>query len=265
MAQAYSVFMNYGDRVKPFGIKRILGPDGQVIREWEPDIARGALDSSVCAAMDEFLRAVVTGGTATMARSIEDARGKTGTTSENKDAWFCGYTNNLVGIGWVASERKVGNRTVYDPMPSVFGGKVTVQIWTGVMKAAVKKYGSARSHRPENLRPLASTRSEPEPVEPPVDDVTGGNTPEPPAIEPPFPTDLPPLGEGPPEDRSPTEVNPGQAKPSEKPPRSEESPTVSVEVCAETGQLANRYCPETVTRKFPKSEAPKGRCTLHGS
>ncbi len=282
MAQAYSVFMNYGDRARPFGIKRVIGPNGEVVKEWEPDVQRGVLDPSVCASMDEFLRAVVTGGTATKARVIEDARGKTGTTSDNRDAWFCGYTNNLVGIGWVGNEQLVNGRWVYPPMQSsAFGGTITVEIWTGVMKEAIKKYGSKRSHRPEDLRPLTPTTAEPEPVEPPIDDVTGG---EPPAIEPdtlPPGVEPPGPGETIPADRVPTENPSGIPRPAGGPPRAEEpAPTpqppnrpprnaesglVSVEICADSGQIANRYCPETVTRRLPRGEAPKGRCSMHGA
>lgn len=281
MAQAYSVFMNYGDRAKPFGIKRVIGPDGRVIKEFEPEIQRNVLDPSVCASMDEFLRAVVTGGTATKARAVPDARGKTGTTSDNRDAWFCGYTNNLIGIGWVGNEQLVNGKWVYPPMQSsAFGGTITVDIWTIVMKEAVKKRGSKQSRRPEGLKPLSSISAEPMPEEPPVDDVTGGEPPEPKpdpsppeelpldpevprlpdgtrpgtAPETPRPAERPPRGEDP--------VVPGTERP--RPPRTPETRNVSVEICAETGLLANRYCPETVTRRLPRADAPKDHCTLHG-
>lgn len=279
MAQAYSVFMNYGDRATPFGITRVVGPNGEVVKEVGPDIKRGVLSPSVCAAMDEFLRAVVTSGTATKARVIEDARGKTGTTSDNRDAWFCGYTNNLVGIGWIANEKKENGKWVYDTMQSsVFGGTVTVEIWTGVMKEAVKRFGRKESRRPQDLDPLPSTRQEPEPVAPPVDDVTGGDTPEPPPditpeMTPPTNPDgtLPVSeGQGTPGGGGTTPAvvppNPerGPREPGRRPPRDPELELVTVEICADSGQIANRYCPETVTRRLPRSDAPKGRCTMHG-
>jgi penicillin-binding protein 1A len=266
MAQAYSVFMNYGDRARPFGIVRIIGPDGQVVKDWEPNIQRGVLDKSVCALMDEFLRAVVTSGTGWKARPIEDARGKTGTTSDNRDAWFCGYTNNLVGIGWVGNEQLINGRWEYPPMQSsAFGGTITVEIWTGVMKEAVKKYGKKESNRPENIKPLEDYRDEPPPIDPPVDDVAGGEVPEktpdlPPNLDPvvPEPGDLFPADRVPPSEgeRRPPRRTEG------RPPAGNEF--IDVEICADSGQAANRYCPETVTRRLSRQDAPRGRCTMHG-
>ncbi|MEQ1936089.1 MAG: transglycosylase domain-containing protein, partial [Fimbriimonadaceae bacterium] len=96
MAEGYSVFMTGGDRVLPRPILKIEGPNDQLIKQWQPQILKNQLDSRVANYIDQCLRGVVTGGTATRARGIADARGKTGTTQKNADAWFAGYTNNLV-------------------------------------------------------------------------------------------------------------------------------------------------------------------------
>jgi len=284
MAQGYSVFMNYGDRATPICIKRIIGPNGEVVKEWEPELRRVNVDPRVWGEMDEILRAVVTSGTGRRAQSVPDARGKTGTTSDNRDAWFCGYTNNLVGIGWVASERKVNGRWQYDVMPGVFGGQVTIHMWTAVMKEAVRKFGKKESHRPEDMEriPLAQRDPEPEPPldeEPPIDDVTGGDPPGPPPDMPPGTGTDPqidpvtglPYDQVPPattETRPPTptprtETRPPSTRPE---PRNEGPPPareVMVEICADSGQVATRYCPETVTRRMARENAPRGRCPLH--
>lgn len=277
MAQAYSVFMTRGDRVRPFGIKRIVGPDGEVIEEFEPKIDKGVLDAQVAGWMDGYLKAVVTGGTGRGARSVPNARGKTGTTSDHLDAWFCGYTNSLVGIGWVASERWDGNSWVYDPMSStVFGGKVTIQIWTSVMKEAVGLYeGEERKgqKKVEAVPPPDVT------AEPPVDDAAGTDTPT--IAQPPLPPDEgvitgdetlpPPTGEASGAGTTnPTTANAGDSKPTpgKKPASGRRNggpdEVVSVEVCAESGQLATAYCPETLTKTTQRSRAPKTRCQLHG-
>ncbi|MFN7172456.1 MAG: transglycosylase domain-containing protein [Fimbriimonadaceae bacterium] len=143
MLRAYSVFMTHGDRVQPFAISRIIGPGGEVIGVYEPQIARGVMNRRVATTMDRILRGVVTGGTARTASSVTDARGKTGTTSSNRDAWFAGYTNNLVGIAWIAREVRdeKNNRWVYQPMPGVFGGNVAVHIWRDVVGFAQKELG----------------------------------------------------------------------------------------------------------------------------
>lgn len=145
MAQGYSVFMLNGDRATPYGIKRIIGPNGELVKSFEPRIASGVLSSSTAQLMDGFLRAVVTSGTARRASSVINARGKTGTTSDNLDAWFCGYTDELLGIGWIANEvpsKSKDRKWDYLKMSStVFGGTVTVRMWTDIMTTAQKKIG----------------------------------------------------------------------------------------------------------------------------
>jgi penicillin-binding protein 1A len=244
-----------GDRAKPWGIRRVIGPDGEVIKEYAPEITRNVLDPRVCAEMDRFLRGVVTGGTATRAAGVPNARGKTGTTSDHRDAWFCGYTNSLVGIGWVASERKEDGRWVYDPMNRVYGGRVTIEIWTGVMKEAVKRYAHSEEARVRS--DLKDLRLEP-PDEPPVDDVAGGTQPFPETVP---PIDGPPTGDGASSEgagRTPVE---GGAPPSAE---SGAPAAVTVEICADSGVRATAYCPETVTRRYIRGEEPKRKCPIHG-
>ncbi|MBX3118977.1 MAG: transglycosylase domain-containing protein [Fimbriimonadaceae bacterium] len=275
MARGYSVFMLQGDRFEPYGITRIEGPSGGIIRDFKPTIRKNQLDPTVAGWMDDLLRKVVTGGTATIARSVPNARGKTGTTSENRDAWFCGYTNNYLGIGWVANERRSGDRWVYDPMTGVFGGKVTVQIWVGVMKKVVDKFGDGEARPRSNSLPPVSDVIEPVPVDPPVDDVAGatnGNDPAP-ADAPPTTTSAPATGPGttappaagdgatPPATSSQGTIKRDPVKPIGDP---KVEATVEQEICVDSGQQATIYCPETVTRKFKKSQAPKGKCPLHG-
>ncbi|HRJ33083.1 MAG TPA: PBP1A family penicillin-binding protein [Fimbriimonadaceae bacterium] len=141
LAQGYSVFQLHGDRATPFGVRRVYGPDGSLVIDNQPLIRRGVMSEERATEMDALLRSVVTSGTATRARGVVNARGKTGTTSENRDAWFIGYTDTLVGVGWIASERRSGNRWVYDEMPGVYGGTYTIQMWTQVMKFSQEKLG----------------------------------------------------------------------------------------------------------------------------
>ncbi len=262
MAEAYSVFQLQGDRVEPFGITRIEGPNGELLHEFQPIVRRNLLDQEVAGWMDGILRKVVTSGTATAARVVPNARGKTGTTSDNRDAWFCGYTNNYVGIGWVGNEHKSGSRWIYDPMTGVFGGKVTVQIWVGVMKQVVDRFGDGEDKpvRQKALPPVDPV-IEPLPTNPPVDDVAGGDETGPGtgnnATPPPTTGDTA---------SPPTQGNPGTAPTDPKKPKPDSGTEemVSVEICVESGQRSSIYCPETVTRKFKKGQAPKGKCPIHG-
>lgn len=273
MAEGYSVFMLRGDRFEPYMIRRVIGPNGEVVKDFQPNIRRNVLSKEVATQMDSFLRAVVTSGTATKARVIDDARGKTGTTSDNRDAWFCGYTDELIGIGWVANPQREGNRWVYEPMASsVFGGKVTVDAWIGVMKKAqaMLKDGSLRKRFDGKTEfddmSVKDVVVEPAPIpdENPVPEEQNDHTPV-------FPDTVPPIGttpaippDGPPIDPTRrTEPPPKETPPRGDPPKKEEK-TVSVEVCVDSGLRANRYCPETVTRKFAAGKEPKRTCNLHG-
>lgn len=258
LAQAYSVFMLYGDRAKPFGIKRIICPDGRIIDNFGPQISRNVLDSGVCNFIDGCLSAVVHGGTGKEASGIPNARGKTGTTSDHRDAWFCGYTNNLVGVAWVANEQRIGDRTYYKPMDGVFGGYVSVDIWTGVLRHALKRYDDSQKHTKgfEVPTPYIETESyrDETPAEPGPDTQPGD--------EEKFPETVPPIE---PSENPATEPTPPAAEPKtgETKTNENELPDQSVEVCTETGYRANPYCPSTATQKFSPGKIPR-RCPIHG-
>ncbi|RYG48652.1 hypothetical protein EON79_03860, partial [bacterium] len=210
MAEAYSVFMLKGDRVKPEIIARVIGPDGQLVREFIPVRFPNLLSYEVCQLMDGYLRDVVfsASGTAKLARSLEDAHGKTGTTSSHKDAWFCGYANGLVGISWV------GNLSGKEMTSEVYGGTVSVRFWTDIMTkardlglgrkievAAPKVYGSddvVPSNSDDEERVRRADRNDEDEEEKklapkPAEDTT---KPDPKTELPPsekFPTEVPPL------------------------------------------------------------------------
>ena len=264
MATGYSVFMLRGNRFTPYGIVQILDKDKSVYRNNNPRIIEHILDERVASYIDMCLRMVVTEGTGTAARSIKDARGKTGTTNDAKDAWFCGYTNNLIGIGWVGNIQYSASGTPrYAEMSdSVFGGKVTSQMWVEVMKHAQKKKGVGTARKgSELIRDDIPTETDATKVEPDVKtpDETPDETTDP----------LIPNGDGTNPDRGaadPPVIDPPVADPPKTEPRRNDPPTeesVEVDVCADSGQKATIYCPETVSRRFRKSEAPKRWCRKH--
>jgi len=298
MAEAYSVFMLRGSRAKPFLIDKIE-ENGNLVAESAPRIARDVLSPSVCDEMDTLLRAVVTGGTGTRAAVVPNARGKTGTTSQNKDAWFCGYANGLLGIGWVGNEQYSKRLKAYVPVAmrrSVFGGTVTAPFWAEVMGAAYGKFGD-RYARSENL-PSDAERMAPDSKKAedalPKDDtqipidinvpnpngspdqrnppVTGGDptavvagpghgaNPNPESHLPAPPPD-PTLAEPKPLRHAPPPERPAPRPVVHAQPREVEY--VDVEICADSGELATDYCPETVTRRFVKGRQPRRRCHVH--
>ncbi len=208
MAQGYSVFQLHGDRATPFGIRRIYGPDGSVVIDNQPRILRGVLSAEKAEMMDSLLRSVVTSGTATRARGINNARGKTGTTSENRDAWFVGYTDQLMGVGWIASEKRVGDRWVYEQMPGVYGGTFTIQIWNDIMKFAQAEIGE----KSRSIKEIGhGSVIAPDKPKPPPDEPTGDGTDPKPADE----WTLPPLEPAP-------NIN---KTPDREPPKTDPPPT----------------------------------------
>ena len=146
---------------------------------------------------------------------------------------------------------------------SAFGGTITVDIWTGVMREAVKTHGKKESMRPDGAVPLEQYRDEPPPTDPPVDNVAGDPNP---PIPPELPKELDPVMPKPGDTFPANQVPP--VKPDERKPPPDEPPVeegmVSLEICADSGAIAGRYCPETVTRRFLRGDAPRRRCNIHG-
>ena len=97
MATAYSVFANGGYRVKPYLISKITDSRGAPLSEAKPTLARKdaerAIDPRNAFIMTTLLHDVITSGTAARAMELKrnDLAGKTGTTNEYVDAWFCGF------------------------------------------------------------------------------------------------------------------------------------------------------------------------------
>ena len=265
MARAYSVFQNNGDRFEPFGVIRVIGSDGVQVKFVSPEFTRRQLGSTAAEGIDSCLRSVVTSGTATRAGSVTNARGKTGTTSSNKDAWFCGYTDKFLGIGWVANEtRDSKGRVRYQPMDDyVMGGHSVAPLWADIVGHAQDVFGEdARKFRSSGS--LGREEKEPADEENPGLDENKDPVPDDnPIVNPDVPEDAPdnvPTNEG----NKPDKVTP--IKPTEHDPRDPVPPAekiVFVEICADSGQRATIYCPERVRKAFRAGTEPKGRCTLH--
>lgn len=251
MAEAYSVFQSHGDRYPVYAVSRVIHPDGSE-ESMVPKKARAVMNAAGAEYIDLCLRQNVLSGTGTHVRSVINARGKTGTTNDHKDAWFCGYTDQLIGIAWVANEQIVNGRPVATPMRGLFGGEGPARVWNDILRDIQKKMG-------EKSRPFNGVRSVTVKEEP--DDIPEEPVDEPPVVDPGIP-DEPPV--------DPNLVkDPNETKPPVSPPKTtggtgQNQDVVYVSVCADSGQRANAYCPETVRRPFFKGSEPKGVCPLHG-
>ncbi len=138
MAQAYSVFANGGYRVQPFIVKEMQDSQGRVLARTQTtsagDGAPRVIDPRNAWLMDSMMKDVVRRGTATKALALKrgDLAGKTGTTNEYVDAWFCGYQPTLVGIAWIGYDtpRKLGSGET--------GGAAALPVWVNFMAKALQ-------------------------------------------------------------------------------------------------------------------------------
>lgn len=140
MATAYDAFANGGRRVEAYGINRIRTPQGRVIyqRSASPETSGQAINNPSLYYLNQMLRGVVTGGTArSVAIGGRDLAGKTGTTSDYKDAWFVGYTGGFVAAVWVGKDDNTAMR-------GVTGGAAPAAIWKGFMEAALPRLNAPR-------------------------------------------------------------------------------------------------------------------------
>jgi penicillin-binding protein 1A len=133
MAQAYDAFANGGKRVEAYGISRIRTPSGRVIYQHGTGENGQAINNPSLYYMNQMLRGVITSGSGRSAAiGGRDIAGKTGTTSDYKDAWFVGYTGGFVAAVWVGKDDNKAMR-------GVTGGSSPAAIWRGFMEAALPK------------------------------------------------------------------------------------------------------------------------------
>ena len=133
MAQAYDTFANGGYRIAAYGIERIRTAGGQVLFQHKAPLATPAILNPGVGEMQRMMRTVMASGTGTHANIAGyDLAGKTGTTSDYKDAWFCGYTGGITTVVWTG-------RDDAKPMVRITGATAPSEIWRGYMLTALKR------------------------------------------------------------------------------------------------------------------------------
>jgi len=133
MAQAYAAFGNGGNRAQAYGVERIRTVSGQVLYQRKPTPQAAVIANPALSDLNRMLRGVVRSGTgAKAAIAGYDLAGKTGTTSDYKDAWFAGYTGGLTTVVWMGNDSGA-------PMKRVTGGAAPAELWRGFMTGALKR------------------------------------------------------------------------------------------------------------------------------
>jgi penicillin-binding protein 1A len=168
MARAYAVFASGGYLVNPYFINRIHDAEGNVIETANPvvvctecppaledlqgqmqplSLAEAVITPQNAWLMDSMMRDVIQRGTGQRARALgrSDLGGKTGTTNDQKDAWFCGYNPSLVAVSWVGFDQ-------LEPLGrGETGGRAALPMWMSYMGEALKGSPVVNRRQPEGL------------------------------------------------------------------------------------------------------------------
>jgi membrane carboxypeptidase/penicillin-binding protein len=130
IAQAYSIMADYGLAVQSYAVTAVVDQNGKVIEGHELE-ARQVLSPQLAYMIDFMLEQVINHGTGEGARKrgfSRPAAGKTGTTNDSKDAWFAGFTPNLLAVVWTGFDQK--------EELGLTGAEASLPAWTDYMKAA---------------------------------------------------------------------------------------------------------------------------------
>ena len=129
MASAYTVFSNGGQRITPIMVKSVRDPNGDVVDNFQPQKTQ-VLDPRVSYVVTTMLEGVMNNGTAVAVRQRGFTAPAAGKTGSSHDAWFAGYTSNLLCVVWVG----------YDDYSDIklTGSALALPIWTDFMKHAIE-------------------------------------------------------------------------------------------------------------------------------
>ena len=160
MVSAYAIFANGGYRIRPYIVSEIQDDKKVVLARAEPITAGDenlrAIDPRNAYLMDSMMRDVTIYGTAARASAAlkrRDLAGKTGTTNEHVDAWFCGYQQTVVGCSWIGFDqpRNLGRGET--------GGTAALPTWIAYMAKVLKDVPESFMPAPEGLVAVGSGRS----------------------------------------------------------------------------------------------------------
>jgi membrane peptidoglycan carboxypeptidase len=142
MANSYATFANEGVRSSTTFIKQVFGSNGGLLYQYQPTLST-AFSLDVANTVTYSLNKVVTNGPGSAALALDrPAAAKTGTTDDNKSAWFAGYTPQISAAVLMAKEDASGipiSMAGTGGLSTVTGGSFPAAIWTAFMRDALKK------------------------------------------------------------------------------------------------------------------------------
>lgn len=128
LVDAYTVFANRGYRNKPVFILKVTDREGNVLETYQPQEEIQVLSTDQAFQMNKMLQDVVNHGTGHNAKISRISGGKTGTSDNNRDAWYIGYTPDLVTGFWIGNDDNT-------PMENEVGGKTPALLWREYMQS----------------------------------------------------------------------------------------------------------------------------------
>jgi penicillin-binding protein 1A len=171
LATAYDALGNGGRRVTPYGIVRVTTASGRTLWRSPPPQTPQVVANPPLGEMDAMMRGVIARGTGTRAAIAgRDVAGKTGTTSDFKDAWFAGFTGGLTAVVWLGRDDD-------RPLRGVTGGSLPAEAWRAFMVAAAPHVGAGPIPAGPPAPAPAPPPPSPLPLAPPPGDPTGAAAP----------------------------------------------------------------------------------------
>lgn len=143
IASAFGVFANQGIHVEPTAIIKVVDRNGKILEQYTPH-EKAVVNERSAYILTDMMRGVIANGTGGAANIGRPAAGKTGTTSDYKDAWFVGFTPDLVASVWIG----------YDTdgyLNGVTGGGTPARIWQSFMTKSLANIPSRDFIRPNGV------------------------------------------------------------------------------------------------------------------
>ena len=153
LATAYTAFASEGTRAQPRLVRKVVSADGQLLWEAPPPVRTQVVEPGVAYILTDMLKDVVDRGTGYPVREAGftgPVAGKTGTTSDYADAWFVGYTPDVVGTVWIGFDRR------REIAAKATGGQAAGPVWGRMMRRMYQRWPAQQDwERPDNVVSLA--------------------------------------------------------------------------------------------------------------